>query len=116
MRDTIRKIFGRENKSSVLFWEILKILHNTVGGITLNPVRGFSQNRISQYRYCSHNSELRTWKQFIFSVSGNDDAGQIRSAKSNIQIKPCGGEEGDDDGRRERAVRKLEYELYVERK
>ena len=26
-------IFGRENKSSVLFWKIRKILHNTVGGI-----------------------------------------------------------------------------------
>ena len=81
-----------------------------------DPVIGFSQNRISQYRYCSHNSELRTWKQFIFSVSGNDDAGQIRSAKSNIQIKPCGGEEGDDDGHRENTVRKSEYEFYVERK
>ena len=39
----MRKNFGRENKSSVLFWEIRNFLHNTVGGTTRNPVRGFSQ-------------------------------------------------------------------------
>ena len=40
----------------------------------------------------------------------------ISLAKTNIQIKPCGGEEGDDDGRRENTVRKSEYEIDVERK
>ena len=49
-------------------------------------------------------------------MSGNDDPGQISLAKPNIQIKPCGGEDGDDDGRREDTVRKSEYEIYVERK
>ena len=29
------------------------------------------------------------WKQFFFSVSGNDDPGQISLAKPNIQIKPA---------------------------
>ena len=46
----------------------------------------------------------------FFSVSGNDKSRQIGLAKSKIQIKPCGGEEGDNDGRREDTVRKSEHE------
>jgi hypothetical protein len=34
--------------------------------------------------------------------------------KSVHEINPCGGEEGDNDGRREDTVRKSEYEFYVE--
>ena len=40
----------------------------------------------------------------------------ISLAKSKIQINPCGGKDGDDDGRRENTVHKSEYEIYVERK
>ena len=47
---------------------------------------------------------------FSFSVSGNDDPRQIGLAKSNIQINPCGGKDGDDDGRRENTVRRSEHE------
>ena len=46
----------------------------------------------------------------FFSVSGNDKSRQIGLAKSKIQIKPCGGEEGDNDGRREDTVRHSEHE------
>ena len=83
--------------------------------MSLKPVRGFSQNRISNIDTAPTFSITKAGA-VLFSVSGNDKSRQIGLAKSNIQIKPCGGEEGDDDGRREKAVRKSEHEIYVERK
>ena len=76
-----------------------------------DPVIGFSQNRISNIDTAPTFSITKAGAVF-FSVSGNDKSRQIGLAKSKIQIKPCGGEEGDNDGRREDTVRKSEYEIY----
>ena len=51
-----RKILRTGKKSSVLFWQTVKILHNTVGGTRCRGIPSKSSLKPNlEYRYCSHN-------------------------------------------------------------
>ena len=106
-----RKIVRRENILSRNFLLRRKSLHNIGGGEI--PTVGSPPNQESEYRYCSHNFVPSS---FSFRCREMTNPFSNQFSKTNIQISPCGGKDGDDDGRREYTVRKSEYEIYVERK